>query len=137
MSNFNIYDIAVLKQAARNVEAIDTSVSSKAMHMAKVEEVRELIEGLKPINSILFTPDYYSPFSDYAEAVNEGKKKSKLDELLILAISKTIKTLRELTDIEYQTRDGRLIKNPVHKYKPHLTEWIEPSQVDFYMSFLE
>ena len=137
MAEYNIYDIDTLKAAARKVEQFNTTAQVKAVHNSKVWELQQLIEDLQTINYHLFIPDYYSPFADYAQAVSAGKKKVELDKLLKSVITETIKTLGELADIERQTHDGRLIKNPVYRTKPHLRKWIEPSELETYLKMID
>jgi hypothetical protein len=118
----------------QRIQAINTTITTKAGHSSKVWELKDVVEGLQSINFHLFNPDNYAPYYRYHDAVQRNENKTRLDELLHLAVRDIAKDLRELIEIEHMTHDGRLVRNPVFASKPHLREWIEPCEVERYLN---
>ncbi len=123
MKEYNIYDIEACRAAIQRIQAIDAAVTIKAKHGLKVWELRKAVESLQSINHHLFNPDVYAPFYRYSDAWQRQEKKTRLDDILCYAIRDIVKDLYELIDMEHMTRDGRLVRNPLYKSKPHLSEW--------------
>ena len=116
MSDYNIYDIDALIMAIKRVRAFPVSVSRKADHRVKIDQVRSLLDELgQDFNLILASEHFHSSawiaYSNAVGACYNRTTKICIDQLLWLAVESIAKELDELVNVEYQTRDGRLIKD--------------------------
>ncbi len=103
MSEYNIYDIEACQAAIVKIEAINTNVAKKSGHAAKLQELRDAVEGLRTINYHLFDSECYAPYYRYKEVFDRGEKKTRLDDFLRFAVRDIIKDLAT-TKNPYQNR---------------------------------
>ena len=108
----NLYDIDQCRAMQRKIKSITITVPRKNTHYPKVEEIRQLLYDCMLLNKYLFDPSYDYQFQAYSHAVNvyyKSTTKKRLDHLLRYIIQTLYNQIEELIDVEYQTRDGRLI----------------------------
>ena len=124
MAEYNIYDLKALGVAMDRVHRFTITVYTKVWHSSKLCEVKGILDSLMHFNSTVFDPEHFHSFCEYKEAVKAEKKKTELDRLLKTVKECICAEIDALADIERQTRDGRLVPNPMQS-----GEWIKPSQL--------
>lgn len=94
-----MYNKNQVKQAITEVKNINRTVTKKAFHYSKLEEVRKTLYNCMEINKYLFDPEFHYGFCEYRKSVMCGDTKKIMDNRLNYCLVTILSELNKILAI--------------------------------------